>query len=223
MDLSTPAPIMRPTIPGSRGARAPPRLGLAIPPSPSARAVDATTLHTDDQALKRPAPPRLTLATPMGSDVTPLSGNRAEKRGRLPPLQVPKLSTTGSSDTSAVSKSESSEEIAGSHFTPLIPRQPGSSEHLSAISATHSVGGTDNLDSLLPDLAALSLEKGRPLDVEDLDEGGWRAASKNGQIIELGSLGEGAGGAVNKCILKDAKTVFALKVISFELPIIQRS
>lgn len=58
----------------------------------------------------------------------------------------------------------------------------------------------------------LSLEKGRPLDVEDLDDAGWKAASKEGRIVELGSLGEGAGGAVTRCILKGGKTVFALKV-----------
>lgn len=64
----------------------------------------------------------------------------------------------------------------------------------------------------LPDLESLSLEKGRPLDVEDLDDMGWRAASNKGMIEELGSLGEGAGGAVTRCKLKGGKTVFALKV-----------
>lgn len=64
----------------------------------------------------------------------------------------------------------------------------------------------------LPDLESLSLEKGRPLDVEDLDDMGWRAASNKGLIEELGSLGEGAGGAVTRCKLKGGKTVFALKV-----------
>lgn len=66
--------------------------------------------------------------------------------------------------------------------------------------------------NILPDLEKLSLEKGRPLDVEDLDDGGWKAAVKENRIVELGSLGEGAGGAVNRCILKGGKTVFALKV-----------
>ena len=65
---------------------------------------------------------------------------------------------------------------------------------------------------VLPDLEKLSLEKGRPLDVEDLDDSGWKAASKEDRIIELGSLGEGAGGAVTRCILRGGKTVFALKV-----------
>lgn len=69
-----------------------------------------------------------------------------------------------------------------------------------------------SVNSLLPDLDKLSLEKGRPLDVEDLDDEGWLAASEQKKIIELGSLGEGAGGAVSRCKLKDGKTIFALKV-----------
>jgi mitogen-activated protein kinase kinase len=64
----------------------------------------------------------------------------------------------------------------------------------------------------LPDLDRLSLDLGRPLDVEDLDDEGWLAASEKKMIIVLDSLGEGAGGAVSRCILKDGKTVFALKV-----------
>ena len=70
----------------------------------------------------------------------------------------------------------------------------------------------------IPDLAQLSLEKGRPLDVEDLDDAGWRAVSMEKKVIELGSLGEGAGGAVTRCILKGGSTVFALKVRGSCLP-----
>lgn len=51
------------------------------------------------------------------------------------------------------------------------------------------------------------------LDVADLDEEGWRIARKQQRIVELGSLGEGAGGAVTKCQLKGGKTVFAMKVL----------
>lgn len=64
----------------------------------------------------------------------------------------------------------------------------------------------------LPDISALSLERGRTLDVEDLDDEGWRVASSEKRIEELGSLGEGAGGAVTRCMLKGGKTIFALKV-----------
>lgn len=64
----------------------------------------------------------------------------------------------------------------------------------------------------LPDLEQMAADKGAPLDCEDLDDAGWRAASAKGMIEERGSLGEGAGGAVTKCILKGGKTIFALKV-----------
>ena len=70
----------------------------------------------------------------------------------------------------------------------------------------------NSVNGLLPDLDKLSLEKGRPLDADDLDDEGWLAASERGKIVELGSLGEGAGGAVTRCRLKEGKTVFALKV-----------
>lgn len=100
-------------------------------------------------------------------------------------------------------------------------REPtgGNSDPSSAISSVYSdvEGGVQmkreaSANSLLPDLEKLSLEKGRPLDVEDLDDDGWHAASEQKKIVELGSLGEGAGGAVTRCKLKEGKTVFALKV-----------
>lgn len=95
-------------------------------------------------------------------------------------------------------------------------KQSHSGEQLSAVSSSHSAagpdGGGDSSMDLSVDLEKLSLEKGRPLDVEDLDDAGWRAASRDGKIREIGSLGEGSGGAVTRCILKGGKTVFALKV-----------
>jgi mitogen-activated protein kinase kinase len=70
----------------------------------------------------------------------------------------------------------------------------------------------ENSTGILPDLNKLRIDLGRDIDVEDLDDAGWEAASKEGRVVELGSLGEGAGGAVTRCVLKDGKTVFALKV-----------
>jgi mitogen-activated protein kinase kinase len=70
----------------------------------------------------------------------------------------------------------------------------------------------ENSNQPAVDLEALAAEKGRPLEVDDLDEAGWKAASGKGMIEELGSLGEGAGGAVTKSRLKGGKTTFALKV-----------
>lgn len=68
----------------------------------------------------------------------------------------------------------------------------------------------------MPDISQLSLEKGRTADVEDLDDDGWRVASMEKRIVELGSLGEGAGGAVTKCMLKGGQTIFALKASQCE-------
>jgi mitogen-activated protein kinase kinase len=95
----------------------------------------------------------------------------------------------------------------------------GTPDPASAISSVYSeVGGTsmerEGSNHILPDLEKLSLEKGRNLDVEDLDDDGWRAASEQNKIIEVGSLGEGAGGAVTRCKLVGGKTEFALKVWS---------
>ena len=59
-----------------------------------------------------------------------------------------------------------------------------------------------------------TLEKARTADVEDLDDLTWPIASREKRIVELGSLGEGAGGAVTRCMLKGGKTVFALKIIT---------
>jgi mitogen-activated protein kinase kinase len=75
----------------------------------------------------------------------------------------------------------------------------------------------ENSLGLLPDLEKLRIDLGRDLDVEDLDDSSWKAASKQGRIEELGSLGEGAGGAVTRCVLTGGKTVFALKVCFNEL------
>lgn len=69
-----------------------------------------------------------------------------------------------------------------------------------------------SMGGLSIDFEKLSIEKGRPLDVEDLDDEGWTAASEQKKIIELGSLGEGAGGAVTRCMLEGGKMIFALKV-----------
>lgn len=66
----------------------------------------------------------------------------------------------------------------------------------------------------LPDISHLSLERARLADVEELGkiDDGWQIASQEKRIIELGSLGEGAGGAVTKCRLKGGNTIFAMKV-----------
>ena len=48
--------------------------------------------------------------------------------------------------------------------------------------------------------------------MEELDDDGWRIASTEQRIVELGALGEGAGGSVTRAQLKGGTTIFALKV-----------
>lgn len=114
--------------------------------------------------------------------------------------------------------SASSSSFSGVSYPTGSHRHPsGTPDPASAISSVYSehgapTGESDGVGHILTDLAKLSLEIGRPLDVEDLDDDGWRAASETKKIIELGSLGEGAGGAVTRCRLEGGKTEFALKV-----------
>ncbi|KKY13199.1 putative map kinase kinase [Diplodia seriata] len=66
---------------------------------------------------------------------------------------------------------------------------------------------SDMSGMVLPDLEKLQIDKGANLEPGDLDNAGWRAASKESLIEELGSLGEGAGGAVTskRIIHRDIK------------------
>ncbi|KAF2125910.1 Pkinase-domain-containing protein [Dothidotthia symphoricarpi CBS 119687] len=226
--MASPVPLLRPPVPGGRnptGGRGPPRLGLSIPASPHARPVMNGAGDAPPQ-LARPMPPQLRLATPMGSNTTPHEGRQPP---RLPPLQIGTgLSASGSSDASAHSRSGSFSEMqangssassyqAGLSF-PSLARPHQGSDPMSAISQAASENAQSmerqNSAQPLPDLEAMAAEKGRPLEVDDLDNAAWMAASAKGMIEELGSLGEGAGGAVTKSKLKGGKTVFALKIIT---------
>ena len=241
--MASPAPLLRPPIPGANrmngGARTP-RLGLAIPPSPNQKPVIGTGGLPELQPLhrpsSRPAPPQLRLATPKGSNTTPQDGH-IPLSGRIPAPQYGGNSAiSGTGETSAHSRSDSFTMLDGRASVPgsasssaysaisstTGPRLvSGTPDPASAISSAYSDRGPHEGGGLmerngsnqpLPDLEKLSLEKGRPLDVEDLDDDGWRAASEAKKIIEIGTLGEGAGGAVTKCKLQGGKTAFALKV-----------
>ncbi|KAJ5587033.1 MAP kinase kinase MKK2/SSP33 [Penicillium hispanicum] len=231
--MSSSVPLLRPPVPGNRsnaGSPRAPKLTLGIPPSPNSKpvhgngvpAVTAEAPQSQPQS-SRPAPPQLRLATPMGSQNAvpqqPSSSRMPNGRPAPPPLATnglgvngqPPLEGKGSGPTSANSSYSALSFAMGL-------RQPadGNSDPSSTISSEGPVQmeRENSMNGLLPDLDRLSLEKGRPLDVEDLDDEGWHAASELKKIVELGSLGEGAGGAVTRCKLKEGKTVFALKIIT---------
>ncbi|PHH81860.1 hypothetical protein CDD82_7676 [Ophiocordyceps australis] len=230
--LSTPAPILRPPIPGTRtgGARTP-RLGLAIPPSPNAKPVGN---QTGQHAGARPPLPTLHLATPMGSHTTPY-----EQPPRTQSHQPGQSADGGSESSTAHSRTgsfgpldgrASNPTSAGSQYSALsfasqygipVSRTQGTPDPVSAVGSMYSErsesGVSMERDSSLQGLEGfdqLSLDKARTADVEELDDEGWRIASMEKRVIELGNLGEGAGGAVTKCMLKGGKTIFALKVIT---------
>jgi mitogen-activated protein kinase kinase len=237
--MSPPVPFLRPPIPGSRQNSGPktPRLGLAIPPAANGKPAPPPGLGL--QMSSKPALPRLQLATPMGSSQTPpVYEQGGVQNGR--PIAQPNAnqSASGGSESSAAhSRSGSFGPLdgrvsgptsAGSQYSALSfasqygLRQPqGTPDPASAVGSMYSErsegGAGMERDGSMNGLEAfdkLSLERGRTLDVEELDDDGWKVASMEKRIEELGSLGEGAGGAVTRCMLKGGKTVFALKVHS---------
>lgn len=218
-----PSPNVRPvTGTGVPVATAAAAAAAAPAPAPAAPA-EVPQLQ---RPAARPAPPQLRLKTPMGS-----SQNVQQVKSRPAP---PPLATTGLNEPNGHSRSGSFTYLDGKASGPASAsssnysalsfamglRQPhGSTPDPSSAISVYSdresgvqMERDSSVNSLIPDLDKMSLEKGRPLDVDDLDDEAWLAASEQKKIVELGSLGEGAGGAVTRCKLKEGKTVFALKV-----------
>ncbi|KAG6296841.1 hypothetical protein E4U09_001620 [Claviceps aff. purpurea] len=229
--MSSPAPILRPAILGGRSGGRTPRLGLAIPLSPNVKAVGG---QAPQPAPSRPPLPKLHLATPMVSQTASY-----ERHPRSQGTQPGQSADGGSESSTAHSRSGSFGPLdgrvsnptsAGSQFSALsfasqfgipVTRAQGTPDPVSAVGSLiseRSEGGVSmERDGSLQGLEAferLNLEKARNADVEELDDEGWRIASMEKRIVELGNLGEGAGGAVTKCVLTGGKTVFALKIIT---------
>jgi mitogen-activated protein kinase kinase len=243
--MSSSVPLLRPPVPGGRnnnGSPRAPKLTLGIPPSPSAKPVNGSAPalmpqpapqpvpHIQTQPTPqpqrpsgRPAPPRLQLATPMDSQQN-VSQPALMPNGRPAPPPLTTNGLGGAPKLSLQTNGTPANSYSTINFAMGLRQPDGSSDPSSAISSVYSDregGDRDNsVNGLLPDLDKLSLEKGRPLDVDDLDDEGWHAASEQNKIVELGSLGEGAGGAVTRCRLKEGKTVFALKVSNFVLTLL---
>lgn len=229
--MNSPAPLLRPAIPGARGGGArTPRLGLAIPPSPNVKPVGASGSQPPQLATRPPPPPLLKLATPMGSTSAPQELQPGRSQGQ---------SASGGSESSAAHSRTgsfgpldgrgSNPTSAGSQYSALSfasqyglggAKPHGTPDPLSAAGSLYSNASESGVDGSRQDsmhgleraVDDMTLEKVRKLDAEDLDDEGWRIASMENRIVELGGLGEGAGGAVTRCTLKGGKTVFALKV-----------
>lgn len=179
----------------------------------------------------------------MGSSQTPYEQQPLQNGRPSIPTNANQSASGGSESSAAHSRTGSFGPLdgrasgptsAGSQYSALSfasqygLRQPqGTPDPASAVGSLYSErseggAGMEREGSMngLEAFDKLSLERGRTLDVEELDDEGWRVASMEKRIEELGSLGEGAGGAVTRCMLKGGKTVFALKVRPLSLPIL---
>ncbi|RKF59960.1 MAP kinase kinase MKK1/SSP32 [Erysiphe neolycopersici] len=238
--MSSPAPLLRPPIPGSRqnGSPRAPRLGLSIPsigaknvnngpkmqglslqmpgqiskPSQHIGSLDKSNQASyDQQKYRNNRHGSINISTQSLSNHTESQDTRS-RSGSIR-LQDGKAGIPGSAGSQYSALSFAQYGLIHSQSTPDPP--PNSVSTLYSERSNNGVG-MERSDSIggLESFGKLSLERGRTLDVEDLDDEGWRIASMENRIKELSSLGEGAGGAVTKCILKDGKTIFALKIIT---------
>lgn len=226
--MNTPAPLLRPAIGGGRssGPRTP-RLGLAIPPSPNVKPVGAAPGGISQPTKpSRPALPTLNINTPKGS-IRPPQEQPAGHAGAQPVSSGSEVSGVhsrtdsfggrGSNPASSTSQfsnlSFASQYGLGGkpHGTP-DPQSAADSFISNASGSGLDMSRQDSMHGLEKAMDEVTLERVRKLDAEDLDDDGWRVASMENRIVELGGLGEGAGGAVTRCQLKGGKTVFALKV-----------
>lgn len=224
--MNTPAPLLRPAIGGGRssGPRTP-RLGLAIPPSPNVKPVGAgATGAAQPPKPSRPALPTLNINTPKGT-IRPPQEQPIGQSGAQPPSSGSEVSGVhsrtdsfggrGSNPASSTSQFSnlsfaSQYGLGKTHGTP--DPQSAADSFISNASGGLDMSRQDSMHGLERAMDEVTLERVRKADAEDLDDDGWRIASMENRIVELGGLGEGAGGAVTRCQLKGGKTVFALKV-----------
>lgn len=190
-------------------------------------------------------PPALRLATPLGSlqgVSTPpqlaqpvQSGRPGRPQLSLAPLRIGSSSSEASEHSHNGSFGEQDgvplpPSAASSISTMGFVREPPSANDSASSGAGGSPGASHmdrensfSMDGLAQHLEDMRLSLGREPDVADLDDDGWRAVFKEGKVIELGSLGEGAGGAVTRCVLKGGQMVFALKVRLLALILLVRN
>ncbi|KAI5792446.1 kinase-like domain-containing protein [Peziza echinospora] len=157
--------------------------------------------------------PRLALSIPGTAPAAPATAPLNPGRPGLPQLRLatPSGAPGAATDsTNGFTSSSSGQSIASQysalgHALGLKAQVRGSPENGST-GTTSTDGEKNGRNNSDVDQSTL--------DVEDLDDEGWKIAREQDRIIELGSLGEGAGGAVTKCRLKGGKTTFAMKIIT---------
>ncbi|AJT97535.1 Mkk1p [Saccharomyces cerevisiae YJM1342] len=188
-----------------------------------------TRLHPSDSSMtlntmkKRPAPPSL----------PSLSINSQSKCKTLPELVLIADVSDGKHDLGLKQRVIAENELSGnSDLTPSSMASPFSHTNTSSPylrnDLSNSVGSDfSNLISAYEQSSSPVKSSSQPKsssesyidlnsvrDVDQLDENGWKYANLKDRIETLGILGEGAGGSVSKCKLKNGSKIFALKVIN---------
>lgn len=188
-------PLLRAPVP----SRGPPRLGLSIPGSPS-------------NGVPQQVPQQISVGFPMGPP--------QPRSGRGPPKLS--LATPGNPVSGGLRLGPIQQKPTQSYASPVQQINQQYSALSFAMGLRNQVRGSPDTSGVSN---GLSIQEGQGkatidwdnenLDVDDLDDEGWKKASENNRIEELGSLGEGAGGAVTRCRIKGGKTVFAMKVCPY--------
>lgn len=180
-------------------------------------------LRPPGSGQKNPRSPKLKLPT---LSVSQTSSNVPKPSA----LYLPNLNTSTSTQSSIISATNklSHLDISDQSKSPSTATSDNSlgifsAEIIAEVDSTHSVKESNHSssnslslqDSLLKDGqdGESTYTNSKNKDVEELDEENWKLVSKQGEIIELGVLGEGAGGSVSRCKLKNGNTIFALKTI----------
>lgn len=195
--MTSPAPLVRPPIPGSRNnssnsARAP-RLGLSIPASPNIRPVASTGGLNPNDVSERQAPPSLTLKTPQGRTISSPAADHHKPTSRgLTPLQIGVgSSVSGSSENSEHSGSVS--ENVGN--IPVSASSSVSAINLSTVGSSPGATGSPATSYIEKEGIGMVPEKeldqlfsklrveNPNLDAEDLDDTGWKSAAREVNIV----------------------------------------
>ncbi|KAK9472903.1 Pkinase-domain-containing protein [Dipodascopsis tothii] len=213
--MSVPPPLQP-----AEGRHAYPRLklpSLSIPNSPNLVPVTAAPaplaegstpflqpLKTSAPGARRPSAPHLDIYTGSDSSIVPPEGLQDDDTAMAGYSYPYSADAPGKANTSA--PQSNSQSTASS--SPSLNAYTGGCSTASALSSSTSLPS-----SVSPSSGAFQYQDISNLDVLQLDEAGWETAAKQGDIVELGRLGEGTSGSVTKCKLKHGSTVFALKTI----------
>ncbi|CCF55806.1 hypothetical protein KAFR_0A03710 [Kazachstania africana CBS 2517] len=179
-------------------------INLYVPPSSGSISATSSSAKSPSSAIsskRRPLPPPLPQLN--------VNSNATAKKNRPPPVLTP-VDITSSLKMLELENKDEMHAAETANNTPFMKKEFNESvdSYLSTfISAYDGTSSSTNTSPVKP-------AKETSLDVDQLDDESWKFNYMNDQIVTLGILGEGAGGSVSKCKLKEGSKIFALKTIN---------